>query len=51
MLHVGPLIDDTARSFASFARIFKPTSLMSATSHVEHKAVADWPHMRSEGDF
>ena len=51
MLQVGPFIDETARSFASWARIFKPTSSMSATSHVAPNAVPDWSHIRSAGDY
>ena len=42
MLQVGPFTDETARSFASTAIIFKPTSSTSAVSHVAPKAVADY---------
>jgi hypothetical protein len=41
MLQVGASTSEAARSFASPARSFKPTSSMSAGSHVAPKADPD----------
>ena len=53
MLQVGASITETARSFASWARIFKPACSTSEVSHVAPKAVADcqWLRIRGAGDF
>ena len=51
MLQVGASTRETARSFASWARILKHACSTSEVSHVAPKAVADWLRIRSAGDF
>ena len=45
MLQVGARTRDTARSFASCAKILKAACSTSEVSHVAPKAVADWLRM------